>query len=201
MSVPVAVISPLPALERGLVSLLASSSFVPEVPDHPLDWVGLQDRRAALVTVQSPEDLRVVVDLRAARDDLVIVVLMPEATVDAIRRALVAGATSAAGWDATRDTVIALLNAGLTDHSLLPAQVARQFATSHAGDSNVPGLEPGQAEWLRALARGATVADLAAGAGYSEREMYRLLKTVYECLSVRNRTEALVRATQLGIVN
>lgn len=201
MSVPVAVITSFPAFQRGLAALLAGSSFVPEVPDDPLDWVGLEGRRAAVVTVQCQEELQVVVNLCAEREDLVVVALMPEATLETIRQALVAGATSAAGWDVTRDEVIALLKAGLTDQSLLPARVAHQFATSQVGESSVSGLESDQVEWLRALAQGTTVTELANGAGYSEREMYRLLKAVYKRLSVRNRTEALVRATQLGIVH
>ena len=56
-------------------------------------------------------------------------------------------------------------------------------------------------DWLRALAAGATVHQLAERIGYSEREMYRLLRAVYDRLGVPNRTQALVWATRQGILD
>jgi DNA-binding CsgD family transcriptional regulator len=52
--------------------------------------------------------------------------------------------------------------------------------------------------WLRQLAAGSTVAQLANQAGYSERAMFRLLQGLYQQLGARNRVEALLRAQQLG---
>jgi DNA-binding NarL/FixJ family response regulator len=59
-------------------------------------------------------------------------------------------------------------------------------------------LAPHEIAWLRDLANGATVAQLAKQAGYSERAMFRLLRQVYARLQVRNRTQALLHARQQG---
>jgi DNA-binding NarL/FixJ family response regulator len=54
--------------------------------------------------------------------------------------------------------------------------------------------------WLRELAGGLTVAQLAERSGYSERAMFRLLRRVYVRMQVRNRTEALLRAREQGLL-
>jgi DNA-binding CsgD family transcriptional regulator len=43
-----------------------------------------------------------------------------------------------------------------------------------------------------------SIAELAQTIGYSERAMYRLLKGLYTTIGVRNRTEALLKASQGG---
>ena len=53
---------------------------------------------------------------------------------------------------------------------------------------------------INGLAAGATVAELAEGAGYSEREMFRILKQLYAALGVENRTQAIIWATRHGIL-
>jgi DNA-binding NarL/FixJ family response regulator len=52
--------------------------------------------------------------------------------------------------------------------------------------------------WLRRLADGVTVADLAKQVGYSERMMFRLLASVYARLGVDNHTKATIRARDEG---
>ncbi|HEY0687733.1 MAG TPA: hypothetical protein VGD71_01725, partial [Kribbella sp.] len=61
-----------------------------------------------------------------------------------------------------------------------------------------PRVSENQVRWLRELASGATVAHLANEEGYSEREMYRLLKKLYDRFGVATRTEALIRANAYG---
>ncbi len=56
-------------------------------------------------------------------------------------------------------------------------------------------------DWISALADGQTVSRLAESAGYSERAMHRHLKEVYGRLGARNRTEALVRTAQAGLLD
>jgi DNA-binding CsgD family transcriptional regulator len=50
------------------------------------------------------------------------------------------------------------------------------------------------------MANGQTVGELARAVGYSEREMFRLLRSLYERMGVRNRTEALLKAAQSGLL-
>ncbi|MFI6503799.1 response regulator transcription factor [Nonomuraea typhae] len=65
----------------------------------------------------------------------------------------------------------------------------------------VPGTAaPSQPEleWLRRLAAGARVADLAHRAGLSERTMFRRLHDLYQRMRVHDRTEALSLARERG---
>lgn len=55
--------------------------------------------------------------------------------------------------------------------------------------------------WLRALAEGTTVAELAEQIGYSERETFRMLGAVYEKIGARNRTESIIWATRHGLLD
>ena len=57
------------------------------------------------------------------------------------------------------------------------------------------GLNPHELEeltWLRILAQGGTVHDLARQVGYSERALYRLLHALYGRMGVSSRTEAIL---------
>lgn len=201
MDEPVAVVTPYPALRRGLTALLSAAAFAPEEPDDPLAWVSADGHRAVVLAVEKGQDVELVVDLRREREDLVVVALLPEPTPETIRGALLAGACSVAGWDASPEELVALLDAGLKARSVLPTAVARRLAMGMAEEPDSAVLTPEQVEWLRALAAGATVQQLAEEVGYSEREMYRLLRSVYDRLGVRNRTEALVWAARRGILH
>lgn len=58
-----------------------------------------------------------------------------------------------------------------------------------------------QSRWLRALAAGVTVADLAGKIGYSERETFRMLGELYQQIGVKNRTESIIWATRHGLLD
>jgi DNA-binding NarL/FixJ family response regulator len=64
-----------------------------------------------------------------------------------------------------------------------------------------PSLTDVEQAWLRRLAAGGTVAGLARGCGYSEREMYRRLSDMYSRLGARTRTEALLLAERFGLLD
>ncbi len=63
------------------------------------------------------------------------------------------------------------------------------------------GLSPAERQWLRSLAEGATVVEVAAASGYSARHMRRLLADVYRRLGVTGRVPALVAAAKLGLLD
>lgn len=58
-----------------------------------------------------------------------------------------------------------------------------------------------EAQWLRHLKTGMTIAKLAEIVGYSERSLYRLLHDMYGRMQVSNRTEAIAKAARLGIID
>jgi DNA-binding NarL/FixJ family response regulator len=183
------------------MEVLAEASFAPEQPDDPRSWAAGRGPRAVLLAVETAGDLGLVVDLHAEREDLVVVALVREPSPDAVCQALLAGACSAAGWDATGEELVALLDAGLQERSIIPTPVARQLVRGRPGNGMLPApLNETQVEWLRQLASGMTVAVLAERVGYSERETYRLLGAIYRTLGARNRSQALVKAAQLGLL-
>lgn len=197
---PVAVVSAVPALRRGLTAMLDGTAFSPVEPDDLGSWVDGAENRVVLVAVSSPHDVHLVVDLRQARDDVVVVALVHELSPRTVREALVAGASSVASWDASPEEVVSLLEAGLASRSILPTGIMQILARRILLDDEPIELGREEMEWLRALARGETVSELANRIAYSEREMYRLLRGVYDSLGVSTRVEALVWAVQHGIV-
>ena len=200
MNGPVALLTPFPAFKRGLASMLADTSFATEEPDDPTAWVATAGNRIVLVAVPSARDVGLVIDLLQTEDDLVVVALLPEITPEAVREAVLAGACAVAGWDASSDELVAMLTAGVESRSILPTHLLQELATIQGNDSTVAELDPEQIEWLRALAGGMTVNQLAESISYSEREVYRLLRALYDRLGVGNRTGALIWAAQRGIV-
>jgi hypothetical protein len=63
-----------------------------------------------------------------------------------------------------------------------------------------PPLRPEEIGWLRALAAGGTVTQLAEAAAVGERDMYRLLGGPSFRVGASNRTEAIAAAERLGLL-
>jgi DNA-binding NarL/FixJ family response regulator len=82
--------------------------------------------------------------------------------------------------------------------SILPADAVRALAAPKAPHDETIPLTPRELEWLKALSQGKTVTQLAENVGYSERAMYRLLRTMYRSMHVANRTEAVLKASRAG---
>lgn len=84
---------------------------------------------------------------------------------------------------------------------MLPIEVLRALsAVVVPHESGGDQLTPQEVGWLRDLARGHTVVQLAEAAGYSERMMFRLLRSVYQRLNARTRTEAMMTASARGLL-
>ena len=114
-------------------------------------------------------------------------------------RAICAGAASAIPRCAEPGLVQRAFEAAVDGSSLLPVAALRAM-TVGAPNGEVGSTSPSEEErsWLRQLAQGSSVADLAEHAGYSERMMFRLLHALYEKLQAPNRTVALIRACDEG---
>ena len=100
------------------------------------------------------------------------------------------------------DALAAVLEASLIGRASVPETVIRAVALRIP---ITPGAEawvqPGEAGWLRQLAAGVPVCDIADSVGYSEREMFRMLHDLYVRIGVRNRTEAIIWATRHGLLD
>lgn len=69
-----------------------------------------------------------------------------------------------------------------------------------ASATNAGGPTAEELRWLRHLADGSTVAQVARTAGYTDRAFYRRLKQVYLTLGTTSRTEALLEANRRGLL-
>jgi DNA-binding NarL/FixJ family response regulator len=198
MSVRIAVSDPLPLYRSGILATLGPG-LADDPPDDLLSWADDVQQRVVFLTLQSPEDWQHLADIVAARTDLVVVAVLTEASTAMYVRAIVAGAAGVMPRDAAPEETRRVFQAAVAGESLLPLEVVRALASVRepAQDRHQPpsGRE---VEWLRELASGATVVQLAERVGYSERAMFRLLSDLYKRMNVRNRTEALIRAQEHG---
>ena len=119
----------------------------------------------------------------------------PQAYVDGLR----AGAVGLLSPHTEPDESVAVVQLAVCGTTALPQRVALALLPPVSGPA--PALSPSERSWLRRLARHATVAQLARSAGYSEREMYRLLARLYARLGTSSRTEALLRAQQWRLLD
>ena len=187
-----------PVLERGLRVVLTEAGF--DVGDAGED--GGWDRESGgrmVVTVDEDASLQALEELQVRIPGLLSVVLLAQPSTWGYARAL-ARCTSAVPVDAEVEDLVAAVRAAARECTVLPARVARQLAAGMAPDEGAPVLSEQQVGWLRELVNGATVTSLARSAGYSEREMYRLLSALYARLGVTTRTEALLRADRWGLL-
>jgi DNA-binding NarL/FixJ family response regulator len=198
MLIRVAVSDPLPVYRQGIMTTLGNAGFQPEDPPDLLHWVLEAERQVVLLTLESDADWTMLAELRAARPDLLLVAIVADATVQAQVRAITAGAIATVPRDADPETVQKVLEAAVAGSSLLPTEVVRALAAHQVAAPEAPAISDREIEWLRELARGTTVAQLAERAGYSERAMFRLLRNLYARMKVQSRTEALMYAQQRG---
>jgi DNA-binding NarL/FixJ family response regulator len=199
MSVRIAVLDPLPVFRHGIMAALGEAGFRSETPDDLMAWLRDEQPRVVLMTLGSADDWALLGRLHHDRPDVIVVAVLEEAGVMGYLRALTAGAVSAVRRDAPPEEVRQVFEAAVQGTSLLPVEVVRALASpSEPPPQAQDAPSPREIEWLRQLARGITVAQLADGAGYSERAMFRLLRSLYAKLDVKSRTEALMHARERG---
>jgi DNA-binding NarL/FixJ family response regulator len=198
MPVRIAVSDPLPAFRRGLLATLSEAGFDPETPSDLLDWVRQQPRTVVLLTLATAADWSLLARLRQEGTDVLIVAVLSDASLTTYVRAVAAGAVTALPRDAAVEVVKHVFDEAVRGFSLLPVEVVQALAAPHQPTGDGPQLDARELGWLRELANGATVAQLAERSGYSERAMFRLLRELYGRLAVKNRTEALMVAQRRG---
>lgn len=151
---------------------------------------------ALVVACASESGLDTVVDLRERDAVTSIVALVPEDQPDLQLAALASGADTVDTWSIDPETLAAHVGLALDNRSVIPVELAHRLVSS------APLLEidlnAQEVAWLRQLAEGATVAELADKFHYSERGMYRQLADLYERMGARNRLHALILAVRSG---
>jgi DNA-binding NarL/FixJ family response regulator len=181
---------------RGLGSALTAAGYlveeVDDVPGQPL----VSGLEAVLLTVRSVSDWQAVRDVLTVNRGLKVIALLVDPTPDRHAEALRCGAHGAVPWESPPETILEVVTAALKGLTVLSTSVAQAIALSGAPLYDPDWITAEEIEWLKMLAGGATVQQLAEKAGYSERALYRLLHGLYGRMRVANRTEAILQASR-----
>jgi DNA-binding NarL/FixJ family response regulator len=195
----VTVIRTSPVVQRGISAELADTEF-DAVDVDECDLAGwAADGGMVVVGVRSNDDLGLLIDLREGSPEAIVVALVDDAGGDLVRGALRAGANSSVPIESDPRAIVLALRAAEGDMSLMPAGL-RGLLVDSAPTANGGPLTDDEVGWLRELAGGSTVAQLAHRAGYSQREMFRLLGACYKKLGTETRIAALMRAAKRGLI-
>lgn len=192
----VGVCDPVPAYRAGVVDILVRDGIPAEEAPTLEEWAAGQ-QRYALVVGDGTEELSECVIERA----LATVVLIRRRDSAAYLEALSKGATVGMPWDSSPEMIVEGLKFALVGYGVMPAELLRRAIPTAAHQPEVLSLGGEEMNHLVRLASGLTVAQLASESGYSEREMFRILRRVYDQLGVTGRTEALMKIAALGMLD
>lgn len=186
-----------PIRRRALARALEEVGFTPVEVAH-IDLTS--DEPAGTVVVWSCDeiDLSTSTDLSPVSAETRVVALLSDPSPDQYRRALRRGAASVASHGASPLDLMTLISLAREGWAMVPVDIAREIARD--GSDAGPSLAPHEVDWLKKLAAGVLIRDIAADAGLSEREMYRALHWVYEKLAAGGRIEAIATAARLGLL-
>lgn len=184
---------------QGVTAVLSAAGHVVESPVDVLAWVRQEQRGVVLLTLVSEQDWDLLGRLRDVGGGHCVIALIAEESVVLGTRAVQAGARSVLPREVTAMVLRRTVEATFDGQALLPAAVVTALVTGAPRAATSPEtLSPQQLSWLRQLAEGVTVAELAGRVGYSERAMFRLLQTLYREMGVSTRIQAIVRAQERG---
>ena len=172
MPVHIAVSDPLPAYRRGMLATLNEAGFDSETPPDLLDWVRQEPRTAVVLTLETAADWSLLDRLRREHTDVVIVAMLTDVSPSGYVRALAAGAVTALPRHAAVEVVKRVFAEVMRGFSVLPIEVVQALAAPHQHVGEEVEIGSRELGWLRELAAGATVAQLAERSGYSERAMF-----------------------------
>ncbi len=201
MELRVGLMASTPTVRRGLIAVLEEAGFVAVEVDDLESWVPGRDG-TAVVTVGRDEAARDA--MRVFRDDhphVPVVAITADAQVGTVGDWLRAGATAVVGEDDPTDHLVTALRAAISGWTAVPVDTAWAMAARIPPPADPSAwVSETELSWLRSLIDGSTVPAIAVEAGYSEREMFRVLQRLYQRLGVGNRTEAIVWATRSGLL-
>lgn len=163
----------------GVTAALAETGHLVEAPADVLAWVQRRTTNVVLLTMVSERDWELLNQLCDTTVPSLVIALLDRDSPLLGVRAMRAGARSVLARDASAAALRRTVEATVDGQTVLPAVLAAELA-SDTQPRHGPTAD--QLSWLRQLAAGVTVAQLANSAGYSERAMYRLLRTFYRQL-------------------
>lgn len=188
---------PLPAYRAGLIEALHRADIAAEATENIVEWSARRHPAVAIVTIEDG-DVEVVIDLRAASPQTEVVALVGDASPASLEAAIRAGVIAPVARAAPPEQVVRVVTAALKHETLMPGELVHALLNRGPVAEPTLSLPAEQIDWLRQLSHGTTVYELAQTAGYSQREMFRRLRSLYRKMGAGNRTDALLRATRWG---
>jgi len=196
VAVRIAVVDPLPLFRTGVATVLEASGHEVDAPTEVVGWVRRRASTLVLLTLRSEHDWVLLEQLCAVGGAQLVIALLDDESPVVGARAVRIGARSVLPRDVSMTTLLRTVEATISGQAVMPASVAATLADDPRGGERAPSAE--QLSWLRQLASGTTVAQLAEQAGYSERAMFRLLQALYRQMGVATRLQAIMRAKEAG---
>lgn len=186
---------------RGLGAAFAGSGYLVQDADEVRVQAVLTDVDVVLFTIRSASDWQVLREILAVNPGVRVIALLVDPTPDRHAEALRSGAHGAVDWEVAPETIVDVVRAALDGKTLLTTSVAQAIAGSAPALYDPEWITEDEIGWLRLLAGGATVQQLAEKIGYSERALYRMLHGLYGRMRVTNRTEAILQASRWGLLD
>lgn len=180
----------------GLVTVLEASGHEVDAPAEVVGWVRHQTGSVVLLTLRSARDWKLLERVCAVDRGQAVIALLEDESPVVGARAVRFGARSVLPRDVDVTTLLRTVDATIGGQAVMPISVAETLAGDPRDVERAPSTE--QLSWLRQLAGGMTVAQLADQAGYSERAMFRLLQGLYRQLGVKTRLQAIMHAKEAG---
>lgn len=198
MVLRVAVVDPLPFFRLGVMAAVAAAGHSAEETEDVVAWAAVPETRIVVLTVGQAGDWATLDAVCRGAGGNGVIVLLDQPSLAAHVRALEAGAVAVLPRDAAPDALREVFAAAAGGKSVVPTEVLRALVREAPDGGVDAGPSTVELSWLRQLARGDSVAEVARRSGYSERMMFRLLRDLYGRLGTRNRTEALIHAKEQG---
>lgn len=197
----IGVVARTPTVQRGLLSVLEDAGFRP-VPIDDLDaWTPGVGGVGIVVVVRDDAMKDAVRTFCDEHPHIPLVGISPDPDIGTIAEVIRLGAVTAVGEEDPTEHLVNALEAAMEGLAVLPAEIARAMAARVPPPSDpMAWVSETELGWLRDLMEGVTVPEIAGEAGYSEREMFRVLARMYQRIGVTSRTEAIVWATKNGLL-
>lgn len=184
-------------LRQAVEQIVARIGLRPALGDTVDQWAAAEG--SSVLVILDEIDAHVKRCLRGPRSWRA-VALVEGLNADLAAMLLAHGCDGIADLGATTEEIEAVVVSAMRGKCLIDSHVARGLVGYRPAPGELP-ISMEEAEWLRRLGDGVTVATLADEIGYSERQMFRMLYGTYARLGVKTRSQALVAAVSAGLLD
>lgn len=207
--VAIAIFSADPVLRRNLEQLPRDDPalVIVGMVEQPSSVRELVNRNLIDVLLVDAPTRELLVEYRAGRDRIALVVLLDGANAEDTARALSAGARAVLDRSASRNEIIAAIKAAIAGLVVVPANILVTLPEAPLADDLLKADGSGHArltrrelEVLAAMADGASNKAIARRLGISFHTVKFHVAAILAKLDADSRTEAVAKAAQLGLV-